>query len=320
MKDSELISVIIPVYNVENYLKRCVDSVRQQTYTNLEIILVNDGSTDNSRKICEEYTKIDSRIKVVNKKNGGLSDARNAGIDIAQGKYLCFVDSDDWIAINCLEILKNNLIVTNADISVGQLTSVKRYEEFYASSTGKITTYINEKAVEEYLYQRISPSACGKLYKREIFTKLRYPKGKLFEDVEVTYLAIKAAERIVSIRTNIYAYFRRTGSIVTNRFRIEKMDYYYNTQKVLCWVKKDYPNLTKAAISRMVWAEIHLIVKMGNEREKFHVENEILWNDIKKYRKQIILDTKVRFANKIVMGMSYLGQKILCMIYQVTNL
>ncbi len=319
MEVGELISVIIPVYNVEKYLKRCVDSIRKQTYTNLEIILVNDGATDNSGKICEEYAQFDPRIKVINKKNGGLSDARNAGIEMAQGKYLCFVDSDDWIAINCIEILEHNLVTTGADISIGQLISVKKYEEFYASNDGKVTLYDNEIAIEEYLYQRISPSACGKLYKREIFEKLRYPKGKLFEDVEVTYLAIKNAEKVVSVKTNIYAYFRRTGSIVTNQFRIEKMDYYYNTQKVLCWVKDEYPNLTEAAISRMVWAEVHLIVKMGNERSKYQTENLMLWNDIKKYRKMICKNSKVRISNKIVMSISYLGQKTLCMVYALVN-
>lgn len=125
MKYCELITLVIPIYNIENYLGRCLDSVINQTYKDLEIILVNDGSTDNSLEICESYAKEDSRIKIINKNNGGLSSARNVGLDACKGDYVTFIDSDDWVSLDYIEILYKNIIDNNADISIINAIKVK---------------------------------------------------------------------------------------------------------------------------------------------------------------------------------------------------
>ena len=171
----KLISVIIPVYNVELYLRRCVDSVINQTYKLLEIILVDDGSTDSSGKICEEYSKTDNRIKVIHKTNGGLSDARNAGIEICKGDYITFVDSDDWIDPDLVKHLYDIIVKFNADISIGMYKKVydnfindKCIKEFY-----NVYEYAGTKALEElYVHRSFGVHACGKLYKRNLFDTL----------------------------------------------------------------------------------------------------------------------------------------------------
>ena len=164
-----LVSVIVPVYKVESYLHRCVDCILAQTYANLEIILVDDGSPDNCGKICDEYAQKDKCIKVIHKKNGGLSDARNAGLDIAMGEYITFVDSDDWIHFQYVEILLNNL--TKADVDISTCSFVRTPEKMLMDSKVSESSYhiySSEKAIEQTLYQnRLDNSAWGKLYKKD---------------------------------------------------------------------------------------------------------------------------------------------------------
>ncbi|MDD6812335.1 MAG: glycosyltransferase family 2 protein [Lachnospiraceae bacterium] len=171
-KELPLISIIIPVYNVEKYLTRCLESVVAQTYSNLEIILVDDGSTDNSGKVCDKYQEIDSRIKVVHKKNGGVSDARNEGIDEACGEYIAFVDSDDWVTRNYIENMYAILVKNSCDIAICDVKRTSKGD--LKKSTEKLKTYFKDEAIKQLLYQKISTSACGKLYKVENFIKLVY--------------------------------------------------------------------------------------------------------------------------------------------------
>ena len=185
MKD--LISVIIPVYKVEEYINRCIDSVINQTYKNLEIILVDDGSPDGCPKICDEYAKKDSRIRVIHKQNGGLSDARNVGIDNANGKYITFIDSDDWIPIDSINILYKNLINTKSEISSGCLLEVfSDNRKNYSNNDYEVYSKI-EGLKNLFLLHDISNSASGKIYDISLFDNIRYPVGKLYEDLGTTY-------------------------------------------------------------------------------------------------------------------------------------
>jgi len=185
-----LISIIIPIYKVEDYIRCCIDSILSQTYKNLEIILVDDGSPDNCGSVCEEYSLKDKRIKVIYKKNGGLSSARNAGLDIASGEYIGFVDSDDWIENDMYESLYNAIIFHKADISVcGR----------YIASGNKITTISDSEKAEVFTrcealselvldeYSGMKNFAWDKLYKKELFDNVRYPEGKCYEDIFTTY-------------------------------------------------------------------------------------------------------------------------------------
>ncbi len=217
--DNPLISVIIPVYKVEKYLKRCVDSVINQSYKNLEIILVDDGSPDKCGDICDEYKKNDSRVVVIHKKNGGLSDARNFGLDIAKGEYIMFVDSDDWIHHEMVDRLYNGIVSENAQISISNfvLTS-KENEPFELCTNSSFSSYEKEDFLNNFFWSNLSicVTACWKLYKKQLFENIRYPKGKLIEDVMTTPRLISVADRIAFTPEIMYFYFQHEESIMHN--------------------------------------------------------------------------------------------------------
>lgn len=213
-----LISVIIPVYNVDEYLAECVDSVIGQTYKNLEIILVDDGSTDRSGSICDEYRLRDARIRVIHKTNGGISSARNAGLEIAQGSYIGFVDSDDYIADDMFSQLYMN-IKDNCQISVcfnNVVDGTKIFAE--CQLPDKITILSNEEAVKELIVDStIKNYVCNKLYRAELFSGLRFPEGKIYEDIAINYLLFDRAEHISVIPKTLYYYRMRSGSVSAHK-------------------------------------------------------------------------------------------------------
>lgn len=221
IKNEPLISVIVPIYHVEQYLRRCIDSIIGQTYKNLEIILVDDGSDDGCPAICDEYARKDNRIVVIHKDNGGLSDARNVGIDIAKGEYLAFVDSDDYIHRDMYRILMKELIKSDSDVSMSTYKYVYdgkpdeqdiTYEEDYSIETmsgiqAQYSYYSDDKKLELTV-------AWNKLYKKELFSDLRYPKGKIFEDEFTTYKALYRSKKVCYVNLPLYYYLQRNNSII----------------------------------------------------------------------------------------------------------
>ena len=188
MENKALISVVIPVYNVEEYISRCISSILEQTYRNLQIILVDDGSTDKSGEICGEYAKVDRRVTVIHQTNGGLSSARNTGIDKATGEYITFVDSDDFVSKEMVAYLfalaKNN----DCDIAISThniIRGEKVWKSYNLSGDVKMTP---KRCIEKLLYDDgVDTSAWAKLYKLKLFNGVRYPVGKLYEDIATTY-------------------------------------------------------------------------------------------------------------------------------------
>lgn len=217
----KLISVIVPIYNVEKYLRRCIDSVMMQTYKKIEIILVDDGSSDSCPEICDEYKKKDTRIKVIHKKNGGLSDARNKGIEFAKGDFISFIDSDDVISKTMIEYLYKNMIEYNADISVCNFKYFCNEEELMTlqneyESNDVEKVYSNIEALEILLDGKKSYGdyAWNKLYKINLFNNVKYPYMKKMEDIGTTYKLYYKSNKIV-IGTSIkYFYFQRADSIL----------------------------------------------------------------------------------------------------------
>lgn len=217
-KISDKISVIVPVYNVENYLDKCIESIVNQTYKNLQIILVDDGSTDTSPKKCDEWAKKDERIKIVHKKNGGLSSARNAGIDISQGEFLTFVDSDDWIENNFIEELHKAIVVNNADISICGFKKIEDstckilYEESCCNKDIVIENGLDLLFTQKNVTYVV---AWNKMYRKGIFNKLRYKEGKLHEDEFIIYDVYNLAKNGVAlVNKNLYNYLQRKNSIM----------------------------------------------------------------------------------------------------------
>ena len=221
----DLISVIIPVYKVEKYLCRCVDSVLAQTYTNMEIILVDDGSPDNCPVMCDEYARQDSRVKVIHQENAGLSGARNAGIDMAQGQWLAFVDSDDYLAADFLEQLYQACVDTGSDMSVCRWEYV-RGEAIPEHGTGEIRVYTGR----EMLANLYVPDgayfvvAWNKLYRKELFEDIRYPLGRIHEDEATTYRIYDKVKKAAYVDRSLYGYFVTPVSI-TRGFNPKRMDW-----------------------------------------------------------------------------------------------
>ena len=193
----DLITVVVPIYKVEKYLEKCIDSIIKQTYENLEIILVDDGSPDKCPQICDEYAKKDSRIKVIHKKNGGLSDARNAGIDIAKGEYITFVDSDDYIEKDYVEVLYDSIKENDSDMAIGSHKVIYENGTILNKETGEKSVLDAKTVLERILYdENIDLSAWAKLYKTELFEEIRYPKGRVFEDAATTYKLVDKSKKI----------------------------------------------------------------------------------------------------------------------------
>jgi len=214
-----LISIIIPVYNVEKYLDKCMECICAQTYKNLEIIMVDDGSKDNSGYMCDTWKEKDSRIKVIHKKNGGLSDARNAGIDIMTGEYVTFVDSDDILAVNLIETLYINIKKYKSQISICDFVHCYLDKKFKYMQETFHKVYNAEDALCEMMYQTsFLVSACAKLYQTELFKNIRFPVGMLFEDAAIMYKIISQIKIAVYSNAKLYGYLHHNDSITTKKF------------------------------------------------------------------------------------------------------
>lgn len=231
----EKISIIIPVYNKENLISRCVDSVINQTYKELEIIIVDDGSTDRSGIICEEYSKKDNRIRVIHKKNGGLSSARNAGLKIATGDYIGFVDSDDWISVDFFEYLLNLLVRYNADISIcdycltNGLISTENVDE-------SITSLQRDDLLRTFFRvngERSNSSVCNRLYRRELLYDVEFPDGYVNEDVFFSYFVFIKTKNAVMSNLKKYYYYINNGGITRGALRKQDLSLYYVWDRVV---------------------------------------------------------------------------------------
>lgn len=224
-----LISVIIPAYKIEQYLGTCIESIQRQTYTNLEIIVVNDGSPDRCHEIAAEYAKHDDRIKVVDKENGGLSDARNAGLDVAMGEYIAVVDGDDSISEDMIQTMYERLAKEQADLCICNIQVVdETYKPIEQMALSKMK---DEVLIRDEMYEKIvqTPNwfyvvAWNKLYKREIFEKVRYKKGKIHEDELAIHHILGCCDRIVTMEKKLYYYVQRNNSITHNGYKVQQLD------------------------------------------------------------------------------------------------
>lgn len=262
--NAPLISVILPVYNVQKYLCRCLNSVIQQSYKFLEIILVDDGSTDCSGKICDIYEKRDCRIKVFHKENGGLSDARNYGISKANGEFLTFVDSDDYIDEDYVEYLYGLIKGTACKMSICSLyVCYTAGGRIRGMGNGKRGVLTGKKCIEMMCYHReVDTAACAKLYHRTLFDEVRFPKGKLFEDIGTLYLLFDQCNYIAYGFEPKYYYMVRNDSIVTSAFHMQKLDLIEMTDAMGDYVDRKYPDLQPATLRRRAYARFSTLNQM----------------------------------------------------------
>ena len=227
--ENTLITVIVPVFRVEKFLERCLESIINQSYRNLEIILVDDGSDDSCPDICDKYSKIDKRIIVYHKLNGGLSDARNYGIEKSHGEYLFFIDSDDYIDENMIKNLYDALEKNHSDISMCSFCYVDECGVLLLKQNelSTVGSFSNEEIFKMYDQNGVSwilGVAWNKLYKKTLFDDIRYPYGKLHEDNFISFLIYNEAKKITIIEDRLYFYTQRNQSIMGNKFNVRHAD------------------------------------------------------------------------------------------------
>ena len=240
-----MISVIVPSYNVAPYLERCVNSLIAQTYTDLEIILVDDGSTDSTGKLCDEIEKLDSRISVIHKDNGGLSDARNAGIDMAKGEFYSFIDGDDFIELDTYEVMIAEMKDTTVSIVAGGfcITDIKGKESIFMSSERQYLT--QEEAFIDLLWGKnyITQSSCNKLFRRSLFKNIRYKKGIINEDMEILPRLLSVSNHVVLLNKVVYHYIKKSGSITSSDYSMERYKAIKIERDIYLMCKSQYPHL-----------------------------------------------------------------------------
>lgn len=264
----DLITVIVPVYNVENYLPVCIESILSQTYQRLQIILIDDGSTDHCPAICDDYASHDERIEVIHKQNGGLSDARNVGIERAKGKYITFVDSDDVIELDMIEYLYGLLFENRADISVCQKLDIDESgQNLNINGSSVDTTYVlhgNETCMHDFLVKRnISVTAWGKLYRVDLFNEIRYPLGKYHEDTFTTYKLIGLCETIAVGSSPKYLYRHRKDSIMLQSFSVKHLDAIDANIEKMNYIQRYYPSEVSIACADIIYSVNRCVYRMG---------------------------------------------------------
>lgn len=285
MKQDVLISVIVPVYNVEKYLARCVDSILAQTHNHLEVILVDDGTKDSSGKICDEYAAKDSRIRVIHKENGGLSSARNAGINIAQGEYLSFVDSDDWIEPDALESLLNVVLREQVELVIGGRwdVSARTGKKEIGLCPQKQEVVSAEEAVRRiFCWDNCDSAAWDKLYHRRLFREVRFPYGVIVEDVPVMYKIVLDAGRVAYLDKPIYNYYHREGSITNSRISEKTFHFSRHTAVILPYIRQHYPELEREARYLRVRSLVHAVQSADLASEEDRNTFRALWGECRR--------------------------------------
>ena len=308
------ISVIIPVYNVEQYLEKCLDSILNQTYKNIEIILVNDGSIDKSGVICDEYSRKYNNIKVFHKENGGVSSARNLGIDNATGQYLAFVDPDDYIDPNMYEILVKKIVETNSDIAMCSFVYVKENENIVEDNSDEIIIFDKEEVLSRY-FNRVKPFNASflwnKLFKRELFEKDRLDvELKIQEDTEVLLRIFNNISSIVYVGIPLYFYLIREGAATEGKISKGKLTTDISLFKIYKYTEENLPKYKSNALANYVMYYFNIIVEIIKNYEEYGEYYGIL---VKRFRKnyiRLLLDKNIMIKYKIHGALILLNKKL----------
>lgn len=315
---NELISVIVPVYKVEDYLKRCVDSILNQTYENFELILVDDGSPDNCGQMCDIYAELDARIRVVHKENGGLSDARNAGLKVCTGDYIVFIDSDDWISKYYLEQLYCILKSTGSDVVECEVIKTDKmimedenlpdaqYSEYNTEEA--LSLLIQDKCFHQYVW--------NKIYRKSVIEDIWFEKGKTNEDEFWTYQVFGKSQKITKMNFELYYYFQRASSIMGTGFNIKRLDAIEAKAERQNYLDVNFPSLVKKGrlnlfFSCMYAGQMSIIYLDKNEKKKAF---SLLKNIIEKYIDITFVEELPRIRDKIWLLLGMANFKFACMI------
>lgn len=308
-----LISIIVPVYNVEKYFDECVKSILNQSYKNIEIILVNDGSTDNSGNLCDNYATIDPRIKVIHKENGGLSDARNFGMKNANGEYFSFIDSDDYIDKYFIENLYNALISQGDDCKISMCRFTRNINDF--SNDKSIANKVDSNEVlKDILYQNddslYSVAACNKLYHKTVFNSIIFPKGFINEDMFVICEVLSETKSVSVIDYKGYYYRINQNSITQKKFSLKNMDIIKACDHIIDFIKKkdNFYYLEKAAINLKFRRCYQMLYKLWLSNAQYEEYEKTLYSFIKENKFFILKDKDSKKSSKMAAIMAMTGK------------
>lgn len=297
----DLITVVVPVYKVEKYIDKCINSILNQTYKNLEIILVDDGSTDNCGKICDEYARKDNRIRVIHKENGGLSDARNAGIDIAKGAYISFVDPDDCITEDYIQYMYEMIKTENVKLAICNIKVIWKNTKIGEEKHRKYLKLNTKEALENLLFaEGIDISANGKLYSKELWKDIRFPYGIVYEDTAIMYKIFEKAKTIMYGDKNCYYYIARIGSISKQQgYNKNEEDYIKNTNEMLEFIQNKYPELESAVKRFDIYAKFRILrMLVFTKTRNKDLEKKII-SGIRKNQKEVFNNKRTPKRDKI---------------------
>ncbi len=307
MEEQEKISVIVPVYNVEPYLKKCLDSLCNQTYHNLEIILVDDGSFDNSKNICEEYKRMDDRVLVIHQKHGGVSAARNAGLKLATGFYIGFVDSDDWIETEMFECMLNAIKSNEADVSVCGRWEEKENETICKGWQTRqimmpeeaVAALLDDEDMKGYLWD--------KLYRRSLFDGISFPMERTFEDTSVQDMLLCRAERIVCVPDILYHYRKHKGSVIDDTSLRNRFFWYVSLRERHERIKNLFPNLVSVSAAQCliaaatIWSAYYTV--SSSERKEYQLQMNEIAVFSKECSKSYFREMKISRAIKLIVSL-----------------
>ena len=313
----DLISVIVPVYNVEKYLHKCIKSILDQTYKNLEIILVNDGSKDNSGMICDEFAKIDSRVKVIHQLNQGASVARNVGIDVSNGDYIGFVDSDDFIEPDMYELLLKNLLKNKVDVSICGIKNIDSNSngiDVFDSTPEIYKVFSTYEAMESLCENKtINFSFNTKLFKKCLFEKFRFREGIIFEDMDLMYKIIDISNSVFYTSAPKYNYVFQSSSTLHQPFSKKRLDSICVYKEFLSFISKKYPSLLDKAKCYFLELCFINLFEILDSKNNFENEKKELINLILKTYQEI--KNSVFLSKKLILKVFLLKINVKCYYY-----
>ena len=298
-----MISVLVPVYNVEKYLRRCIDSILSQTYTDYEIVLVDDGSTDRSGALCDAYAKEHGCIRVIHQENAGLAQVRNVSVAAARGDYITFVDSDDAIEPTYLETLLRDLQETGADISICSWSEVsvdgKRTELSWDHKDKGFQVWTKEQAVKMLLYQKgIDNNMWGKLYSSSVLKDVVFPAGKVYEDIAVAYQIFLKGARVCYRPEPLYLYTCNTSGISQSAFTPRRMDLIDMAENMYSDIGRRFPDYCRAAQARLFRAYIHVYLQIP-DRADFREYRDRVFAGIRKNCRAVACDPEAKRGTRM---------------------
>lgn len=311
------ISIIVPVFNVESFIQTCIKSILNQTFNDFELILVNDGSSDTSGNICDEYSRKDERIIVIHKENGGQSSARNRGIDVANGDYIGFVDSDDWIDRDMYKILYSNAIETGTDISTCNITQYDKdnSKHFYCSETTDLLFNRDYAMYELYLNERLTFSPCNKIYNRELFQGIRFKEGFILEDMDFAYRIIHQSNKIYYTGQALYNYRYNPKSTMRKTFSKKRLDEFEVRKNMYTFYLRNYPSHADEVYAEMFLTGLMLYINIEKYYNKEKDHYKYLIDIDRKILKSLILKKEYNSKKKKLLALAIISPNILVKLY-----